>query len=484
MINSIQQFCQNGVKNIEKVMVDYSTDMTKTAEMVQGVTNGVVGLGLSIIAEEWEAYDELLRKRKELRAEWHIVRRDETTLLTSLGSVIYHKTLFRNKFTGEYEYLLDRVMGIEKHARMTEDAEAKLLQEAVQTSYRRGGESVSVSDDIVSKETVMNKIHGLNFPKAEPQPEKKQLKYLYIDADEDHVSLQYLEKKGDIQKPQTNTIMPKLIYVYEGITHENGRNELINKKYFGGVYEGGKAIRALWEEVAEYIESSYDTDAMVKIYINGDGAAWIRSGERVLDKAKFVLDRFHMHKYIIGATSHLQDSVEDARSEIYRAIHKKKKYQAEEAFEKILAVTETESRRKTVEAAKAYILGNWAGIMQWVKDRNEEIQCSAEGHISHVYADRMSSRPLGWSRVGADKMSRLRIYEKNGGTMLELVRFQKRELPMAAGCEEVIYSSNQMFSAERKNRKALGALADMPVYSIPYSQIRKIAALKNHIWGL
>lgn len=97
MINSIQQFCQNGVKNIEKVMVDYSTDMTKTAEMVQGVTNSVAGLGLSIIAEEWEAYDELLRKRKELRAEWHIVRRDETTLLTSLGSVIYHKTLFRNK---------------------------------------------------------------------------------------------------------------------------------------------------------------------------------------------------------------------------------------------------------------------------------------------------------------------------------------------------------------------------------------------------
>ena len=484
MINSIQQFCQNGVKNLEKVMVDYSADMTKIAEMVQGVTKGVVDLGLSIIAEEWEAYDELLRTRKELRSEWHIVRRDETTLLTSLGSVTYHKTLFRNKFTGEYEYLLDRVMGIEKHARMTEDAEAMLLKEAVQTSYRKGGESVAISDDIVSRETVMNKIHVLNFPKAEPQAEKKVLKYLYIDADEDHVSLQYLEKKGDIQKPRTNTIMPKLVYVYEGITHENGRNELVNKRHFGGVYEGGKTIGELWREVAEYIESSYDTDELVKIYINGDGAAWIKSGERVLDKAKFVLDRFHMHKYIIGATSHLLDSVEDARSEIYRAIHKKKKYQAEEAFEKILAVTEGESKRKTVEAAKAYILGNWSGIMQWVKDKNEEVECSAEGHISHVFADRMSSRPLGWSRVGADKMSRLRIYEKNGGDMLELVRFQRKELPMAAGCEEVICSSHQMFLAERKNRRESGALADTPVYSIPYSQIRKIAALKNHIWGL
>lgn len=484
MIKSIQQFCQDGVNNLEKVMVDYSSDMTKIAEMVQGVTKGVVELGLSIIAEEWESYDELLRKRKDLRPEWYVVRRDENTLLTSLGSVRYHKTLFKNKVTGEYEYLLDRIMGLEKHARLTEDAEAQLLKEAVQTSYRRGGESASISGDAVSKETVMNKIHALHFPKAEPQKEKKTLKYLYIDADEDHVSLQYINEKGDIKKPRTNTIMPKLIYVYEGITNENGRNELINKRHFGGVYEGGKEIEQLWKEVWDYIEASYDIDAIKKVYINGDGAAWIKSGQKLIPKGKFVLDRFHMHKYIIGATSHLKDSVEDARSELYRAVYKKQKKDAEKVFEKILGVTEGEGKQKTVEAAKTYILENWAGIMQWVKDKNKEIECSAEGHVSHILADRMSSRPLGWSKTGADKMSRLRIYERNGGSMLELVRFQKKELPLAAGCEEVIYSCEQMLAAERKNRKRLGTLADISIYSIPYPKIKKIANFKDHIYGL
>lgn len=484
MINSIQHFCAEGVKNLEKVMTDYSEDMTKTAEMVQGVTKGVTQLGLSIIAEEWESYDRLLCKRKEIRAGWHIVRKDETSLLTSLGSVTYHKTLFRNKETGQYEYLLDRIMGLEKHARMTEDAEAKILEEAVQTSYRRGGENASMTDEVVSKETVMNKLHVLTFPKTEPQPEKKALKYLYIDADEDHVSLQYWEKKGDIRKPRANTVMPKLVYVYEGITNENGRNELVNKKHFGGVYEGGKGIRQLWGEVWDYIEASYDTAELVKIYINGDGAAWIKSGQKLIDKAKFVLDRFHMHKYIISATSHLSDGMEEARSELYHAIYKQKKGKAVEVFDRILSVTQAGTKRRAVEYAKAYILGNWVGIMQRVRDKNEEIKCSAEGHISHVFADRMSSRPLGWSRNGADKMSRLRIYEKNGGEMLKLVRYQKKALPMASGCEEVIYSSSQMFAAERKNREALGVLADIPVYSIPYPQIRKIAALKNHIWGL
>lgn len=246
MINSIQHFCSEEVKNLEKIMVDYAGDMTKTAEMVRGVSEAVIKLGLSIIAEEWESYDELLRKRRSLRPEWYIVRRDETSLLTSLGSVRYHKTLFKNKGTGEYAYLLDRIMGIGKHVRMTEDAEAKILEEAVRSSYRKGGENAAITEeDMVSKETVMGKIHALRFPRAEAQQEKKALKYLYLDADEDHVALQYLEKKGDIKKSHTNTVMPKLIYVYEGISSENGRSELINKRYFGGVYEGGKAIEEL-----------------------------------------------------------------------------------------------------------------------------------------------------------------------------------------------------------------------------------------------
>ena len=483
MNNSIQHFCQEGVKNLEKVMVDYAADMTKVAELVQGVTKAVTDLGLSMIAEEWESYDELLRERKDLRAGWYIVRRDETTLLTSLGSVTYHKTLFRNRQTGEYEYLLDRIMGIEKHARMTEDAEANILEETVRTSYRRGGENAALTKDVVSRETVMNKIHSLRFPKTEPQSEKKSLKYLYIDADEDHVSLQYIKEKGDIRKPRINTVMPKLIYVYEGITNENGRNELKNKKYFGGVYERGEEIKRLWAEVREYIEASYDMDVLEKIYLNGDGAAWIRNGQKYLEKAKFVLDRYHMHKYIIAATSHLQDSTQ-ARNELYRAIRGKRKKEAEKVFEKILAVTDGDSKRRAVETAKEYILSNWSGIMQRVRDKNKEVECSAEGHISHVFADRMSSRPLGWSRRGADRMSRLRVYERNGESMLELVRYQKEALPKASGCEEVIYSSNAMFSMEKKNREALGTLADIPVYSIPYPQIKKIASLKNHIWGL
>lgn len=484
MINSIQQFQVEGIKRLSEIFNNYTGDLTKIAEMVYGVTDEVTKLGCQMIAEEWESFDELLRNRKDVRKGWHIVRKDETSLLTSLGEVIYKKTLFKNTETGESCYLLDQLMGLEKHVRITEDAEARVLKEASESSYRKGGAHASIKGDTISKEAVMNKLHRLDFPSI-AVPEKMERKSIYIDADEDHVSLQYLDQKGDIKKPRQNTIMPRIIYVYEGVdTEKDGRPRLVNTKYFGGVYEGTKEIRKLWNEVLDYLNEAYDMDAVEHIYINGDGASWIRSGVNIIPKSKFALDKYHMHKYILAATSHLEDSAEDARSEIYRAIHKKKKWMAGGIFDKIIEITERDTKQKAVEKAKAYILGNWSGILLSMKGKDENVRCSAEGHVSHVYADRMSSRPLGWCYTGADKMSRLRIYKYNQGDMLELVRYQKCEHKIAVGAEEVIYSASNMISMENENKRRLGSLADLPVYSIPYPQIKKIAAIKNHIWGL
>ena len=106
--------------------------------------------------------DEELRASGLRKSDWVISRRDKTSLITSLGTVKYEKTLFKNKETGACEYLLDRIMGLESHTRMTEDAEAQMLEEATDSSYRKGGMKASISDT-VSKQTVKNKIHELKF---------------------------------------------------------------------------------------------------------------------------------------------------------------------------------------------------------------------------------------------------------------------------------------------------------------------------------
>ena len=65
MVNSIHHFCLEGVKNLVKVMVDYSSDMTRIAEMVQGIQKSVLELGRSIVAEKLEGYDEILRVHRQ-----------------------------------------------------------------------------------------------------------------------------------------------------------------------------------------------------------------------------------------------------------------------------------------------------------------------------------------------------------------------------------------------------------------------------------
>lgn len=94
------------------------------------------------------------------------------------------------------------------------------MEEAVQTSYRKAGEETSLTDE-VSKQTVKNKLHKLTFPQQkEEQPKKKAVEFLYIDADEDHVSLQFKEKKGDLETGENNwknnCVLAKLVYVYGG----------------------------------------------------------------------------------------------------------------------------------------------------------------------------------------------------------------------------------------------------------------------------
>jgi hypothetical protein len=203
MLNSIKYFEENSIKIFENLETDFMKDPTKMAELVLGVTKEVHNLALKIIQDCLEDTDRLIRESVVRKNHWYVERYETKQLICSLGTVRFKKTLYTDKETGKGGvYLLDRVMDMDKHERFTEDAVANLLKEAVQTSYRKGGEAASLEDD-VSKQAVMNKIHELEFPAdTEPVPEKKTVEYLYIEADEDHIPKQFNEKKGDLARTE------------------------------------------------------------------------------------------------------------------------------------------------------------------------------------------------------------------------------------------------------------------------------------------
>ena len=64
--------------------------------------------------------------------------------------------------------------------------------------------------------------------------QKKKIKNLHIQADEDHVALQFSKKKGDLTVNEmgrkSNTAMPKLILLYEDIVRDRGEGLIFFRK--------------------------------------------------------------------------------------------------------------------------------------------------------------------------------------------------------------------------------------------------------------
>lgn len=80
----------------------------------------------------------------------------------------------------------------------------------------------------------------------------------------------------------------------------------------------------------------------------------------------------------------------------------------------------------------------WKGIEIYETDKEYLKGCSAEVHISHVYADRMSSRPRTWYDDGIDKMSRLRTFVSNGGNIYEKLIKNKKVNTKFKKCDIII----------------------------------------------
>ena len=489
MVNSIRYFEKECINRFEKLEDEFLKDPTRLAEYIHGITDELHKLGVEMIKESLETMDRMLQESPVRLKNWVVETHSRKQLTTSLGDVTFRKTLFTSKTTGKSEYLLDRILGLDPGERITEDAEAKLLEEAVQSSYRRGGEEVSLTSE-VSKQTVMNKIHALNFPKNEEKPEhKKVVDYLYIDADEDHVSLQFREKKGDLTEnsnhQKNNSLITKLVYVYEGIENESPKSKrqcLINPYYFCSV-NSGEDNQKFWDEIYEYLDNHYDLEKVKKIYVNSDGGGWIKAGMKRIAGATHVLDGFHLEKYLTKLTSHMKDSQTDAEDELRKTIRRKTKTDFVELVEKLEGYITGDTGLTRMEEAKEYILSNWTAARLRLKHQEGVKGSSTEGHVSHVLSDRMSSRPMGWSVKGAAKMAQLRTYYLNGGDMLELVRYQEKKLQPAAGAEYEILSSSQIMESEKNRHGQLGKYMESITHSMPV-QNKKIVYFNAHIWGL
>ena len=165
---------------------------------------------------------------------------------------------------------------------------------------------------------------------------------------------------------------------------------------------------------------------MERVYIAGDGAPWIKAGCAYIENSKFVLDKFHMMKYVNKSVTHFLDSAEEGKAEIWRALNNADKDALKDVYKRLLDVTEDENKIVDIKTVLKYFLNNWDEIKIKVEDAGGCWKCCAEGQVSHVLSSRMSSRPMGWSICGCDQMAKLRAFKYNGGKVIDLLKYQKR----------------------------------------------------------
>lgn len=281
-----------------------------------------------------------------------------------LGEIEYARTYYKSKKNGEYRYLLDEIIGISKHEKVDKEVKIKLVENAINMSYEES--SKVTCPEKLSRQTVFNAIRQVGEVEVKREvEEKRKVRVLYIEADEDHVALQDGKKE-----------MPRLVYIHEGRQSKNGRNELKNVYYKAYV---GVEAEEIWIDVANYVYDNYEIESIEKIYIAGDGARWIKEGMEWIPKVKFVLDRYHLNKYIIRGTA----KREEYRQKIWGAINEGDKKVLREIFKELINIAETKTEKERAKEARRYILNNWEGIVIYKEDE-DVIGCSAEGHISHV----------------------------------------------------------------------------------------------------
>lgn len=133
--------------------------------------------------------------------------------MSTCGEIKYQRTYFKDKEAGDFVHLADEACGITRNMRKSQDVVAEGIKHVIDSSYRISGEHATNTDDVISKQAIMKDIHDLDIPDyIPPVKEKKQVKVLYINVDEDHVSLQFNKEKGDLKTGKNgrkiNTVEP------------------------------------------------------------------------------------------------------------------------------------------------------------------------------------------------------------------------------------------------------------------------------------
>jgi hypothetical protein len=339
--------------------------------------------------------DGMLANDTRLRTGWKVVHKDvKRELQTEYGTLRYERRYYRNEKKGRYMYLVDELMGVESYERVERGLSSKLCRLATEHAYQKS--SALACEGAVSRQTVMHKMRQVAEQPLEPAEVRSGVPVIHIQADEDHVAMQDGRRDSIV----------KLAVIHEPV-RKHGKRTYLPQRYCLSSYK--EHPEEFWVRIANEVSKRYGDRDDLKIYIHGDGASWIRGGLDFLPNSRFVLDAYHVRQYmrpVSGGNESYMGLMHDCLQ--------KNNYPLLRNLVGTF-VDQGTCVKETGDNFLNYVHNNWSGIQIWYDPDEQAGSSCAEGLVSHILSDRLSSRPKGWLDQGLETVSRLRVYRKNGG---------------------------------------------------------------------
>ncbi|MGN1363708.1 MAG: UPF0236 family transposase-like protein [Candidatus Coprovivens sp.] len=339
---------------------------------------------------------------------------ERKNFVTMFGDINFKRRYYFDKVTKEWFFFTDLFFNLPKKKHFDPFVCAELISSSAENSYSKAGNIVAnkidkrfKNDISISRATARNIVMSFNFEETIEQQEKR-VERLFVMLDEKYVGSQFNKGKNH---------MIKAAVVFEGTEKEyKAKKKDCSKDRYRLVspHTCASVENDLITDTMEYIYNTYDTDYLNEIYFMGDCAKWIKSFPKS-QWFKFnpniqiysTTDGFHPVQAINQLTTKEHYDFRDALLDLIMNNDK-------ELFqEECLKFMDNHKERTTIIIAKMeYIINNWEAIQLYIN--NNQLKCSMESHISHIFADLFSSRPKAYSKKGLKQLLKIRLLKCNG----------------------------------------------------------------------
>jgi len=275
-------------------------------EAIQKVVNAY---GCRLSESLFARIDDYLARTRE--KDLRLVGYKEKTIVSRHGQINIKRRYYRDE-NGKYRFLLDEALGLEKRRAMTPSVASFAAALAAYVPFRVTEDFIFRAFGIsLSHQSIHNlvgkvgeeelyleeleKIKLFDFGEL-PKSQDREIEKLLLEADGVNISLQRENaKKAEV----------KVGVAYSG--KESGKTK--DKVIHLDLDEG----ESFWQGLTVKVAKVFDLTKLGKTIIGGDGASFVRIGQKLFSKASFRLDPFHVARALKSAQASPKTSYQATR---------------------------------------------------------------------------------------------------------------------------------------------------------------------------